>query len=425
MRQLIHHKVFFYTLCVVALSFPYSIALNRITILLLVANWVFEGDYKRKWTIVKTDLPLILLVAFYLLHCVALLYTTNMGEGAYQLEKKISYLAFAVLIVTSAPLTKKEFGFVLKSFLASVIIVSLICLGYAFHRNGYFSTFSAPYWFYWQYNDLTEIVGLQPNYLAVFTSFAIIIVFYFLIERGTKYPAWKKLLLYGLNLYLLVFLVLLAGRTPLVAVVMIVGAGYLWYFYRTGRLLRGLLFIAVVVVALGALIYQLPIMRERMLQTFGIEQQAEWISQMGDGKGGLPSVRLMKWQSSWEIIKGNWFIGISPGDSQDAMQEQYKTQNFQLAFDERFNPHNQYLQVWMGIGIIGLLVFIATLWIPFRRALIHRDYLYIAFIALFALCCVTESILERQFGIIFYALFNALCLQQQRKYVNEIKPVTT
>ncbi|HZY80874.1 MAG TPA: O-antigen ligase family protein [Cyclobacteriaceae bacterium] len=416
-RQRLHHKVFFLTLCVIACTFPYSISANRFTIILLVANWLFEGDFKRKWNVVKSNITVILLISFYFLHAVALLYTTNMDEGMYQLEKKISFLVFTVVIVTTQPLTRREFKFVMASFVASVVVVSFICLGYAVHRNNY--DILHPYWFYFSYNDLTEIVGLQPNYLAVFTGFAIIIVFYFIVENSTKYRLLRTLMMYALILYLTVFLVLLAGRTPLAATLAVVGAGYLWYFYQTKRLLRGLAIVTVIVIALGFLVYQIPIMRERMLQTFGVEQTTEWINQMGNGEGGLPSVRLMKWQSSWNIIKENWFIGISPGDTQDALQEEYKKMGFQLAYDERFNPHNQFLQVWVGLGIIGLIVYLATFWIPLRKAIADVDYLFIAFIAFFIMCCLTESILERQFGIIFYALFNAMFLQHQHDSVTK------
>jgi len=386
-----------------------------------VANWVFEGDFKRKWNVVKSNITVILLIAFYLLHAIALFYTTNIDEGMYQLEKKISFLVFTVVIVTSLPLTRREFKFVMASLVASVVVVSFICLGYAIHRNNY--DILHPYWFYFSYNDLTEIVGLQPNYLAVFTGFAIIVVYYFVIENTTKYRLFRTLAMYALILYLMVFMVLLAGRTPLAAILFVVGAGYLWYFYRAERLLRGLAIVAVIVVAVGLVVYQVPIMRERMLQTFGIEQNTEWINQMGDGQGGLPSVRLMKWQSAWNIIKENWLIGISPGDTQDALQEEYKRINFQIAYDERYNPHNQFLQVWIGLGIIGLIVYFAALWIPFRCAIAENDYLYIAFLVFYVLCCVTESILERQFGIIFYALFNAMLLQRQFGYTTRPKSV--
>lgn len=401
------------TLCVLVASFPYSIAINRITIIVLVANWLFEGDYKRKWSIVRSDTALLALIAFYLLHVVSLLYTSNLGEGNYQLEKKISYLAFAVVIVTSLPLSRKQFDLVLKVLVLAVIVASIVCLGYAFHRNHYLETFRDPVWFYWTYYDFTEIIGVQPNYLALLAGFAIISGYYFLIEYGSAYTTWKKILMYALIAYLGIFLVLLSGRTSLVAMAFIVGAGYLWYFYKTGRLLRGLLAVSILVVALVVVVYQVPIMKERMLQTFGFDEDLHWINQMGDGKGGLPSVRLMKWQGSWNIIKDNWLFGISPGDTQDALQEQYKKLDFTLGFEEHYNPHNQYLQTWVALGIVGLLVFLATLYIPLRKAIKQTDYIYIAFIAMFAICFLTESILERQVGIIFYALFNALLLQRQ------------
>jgi O-antigen ligase len=301
----------------------------------------------------------------------------------------------------------------LKVFVVSTLVASLVCLGYAFHRNNYFETFWQPYWFYWSYYDLTEIIGVQPNYLAIFAGLSIIILFHFIMGSASRRA---KVVMYGMILYLAGFIILLSGRTAMLAMIMIVSAGYLWYFYKTGRLLRGLFVAGGVVIVTGIVVWQIPIMRERLLQTFDIKQQTEWINQMGDGQGSLGSIRLAKWQSSLNIIKHNWLIGVSPGDTQDKLHEQYVALNFTLGIEEHYNPHNQYLQTWVALGIIGLAVFLGTLIVPFRKALAQSDYLYIAFIVLFAISCTTESVLERQVGIIFYALLNAIFLQRQNSY---------
>src|SRR6185369_2443555 len=118
--------------------------------------------------------------------------------------------------------------------------------------------------------------------------------------------------------------------------------------------------------------------------------------------------RWLKWKCAWEVIEKNPIIGIGPGDVHDALQSQYKKIDFSIAFEQKYNPHNQFLQTWVGLGVIGLVSLILCMLIPTIIAYKKGKYLYFSFVIFFALCNITESALERQLGIVFYSTFNSL-----------------
>src|SRR5438105_8194252 len=77
------------------------------------------------------------------------------------------------------------------------------------------------------------------------------------------------------------------------------------------------------------------------------------------------------------------------------------------------NAHNQYLQVWMESGLIGLIAFLCCLFAGLFR--LRNDPAYVSFILIFSLMCFTESFGERQKGIVFFTLFQTLYLGFERK----------
>ncbi len=72
------------------------------------------------------------------------------------------------------------------------------------------------------------------------------------------------------------------------------------------------------------------------------------------------------------------------------------------------NAHNQYLQVWMESGIFGLIAFLLCLGMGLFK--LWENPGYVCFILIFSLMCLTESIGERQKGVVFFTLFQVLFL---------------
>jgi O-antigen ligase len=70
------------------------------------------------------------------------------------------------------------------------------------------------------------------------------------------------------------------------------------------------------------------------------------------------------------------------------------------------NAHNQYLQTWMENGLPGLMLFLFCLLFPFLEKKLTSTH--IVFLLIFSLMCLTESIGERQKGIVFFTLFQTL-----------------
>jgi O-antigen ligase len=110
-------------------------------------------------------------------------------------------------------------------------------------------------------------------------------------------------------------------------------------------------------------------------------------------------------------------IGVGPGDTQDELQKCYQLdedKNWALLYrpDFQYNAHSQYLQTFIDLGIVGLLLFLATLVVAAFIAIKHYDYLFLSFVVLFSFACLTESMLELNKGIVFFSFFISLFLNR-------------
>jgi len=422
LQQIIDKKYNFYlfiglTIIVVSLPFLFThkilFLINRISIAFIILIWLMKPGLRERFKLIRSNYLLMGFVLMYGVELLGLLYSSNISGAASSLEKKLPLLVIPLIIITSEELDIIRLNRILRFFAGSVTIASLICLLYAFHRNNYLEVFSNPNWFYFSYYDLAEILDIQPIYFSVFVSFSFFVII-FLIKNSWLESSWPRRLFYFFwACYLFIFLVLLSGKTSIIATIFIFMAITFVYFQKRKRLLVGLLTILMIVVASGMIISKLPVVKERFLEVLGMNKTSDWVYGDPQRNQPIPEARLVKWQSAFDVIRDNWLFGVGSGDVQDELNKQYEAHDFQAGIAEQFNTHNQFLQTWVGTGLIGLVIFIATLIASVAKAIRLKNHFFLVFIALFMICCLTESMLERQFGILFYVIFSSLFYQRK------------
>ena len=142
-----------------------------------------------------------------------------------------------------------------------------------------------------------------------------------------------------------------------------------------------------------------PVNKARYVEMVDIEQDYK------ENQWGGRSIRIHKWLNTMELISEQPFLGTGAGDMQEKLMETYKKNDFLIAYDLKFNPHNQYLQTWASSGMIGLFLLLAILLYSLIYAIDSKNALYIALVLVIALSMLTESMLQRQKGLVFFSFF--------------------
>ena len=157
----------------------------------------------------------------------------------------------------------------------------------------------------------------------------------------------------------------------------------------------------------------------RILQTFWELKQYQYA---GGVDGHSLTMRFEFWKAAIGVIKQHFWFGVGTGDFHQAMQEQYTLNHSPLSMANRLDSHNQYLSVMVSFGLIGLLIFLVSLLMPFfvpsarpqlspgSSQTSNKSMAYIIFFAI--LCCsfFNEDTLTTQAGVTFYVFFNSVLL---------------
>jgi O-antigen ligase len=126
--------------------------------------------------------------------------------------------------------------------------------------------------------------------------------------------------------------------------------------------------------------------------------------------------RLTSWQLAWQSIQSNWLIGVGIGDVKTTMQLLYATYFPQVLPENRLMPHNQFLLIWMGTGIIGLLVFLISIIYIIIQKQNYKKWLFASLWMIVLSALFTEPLLEIQVGTAIFLYF-ILLFNNQYKFV--------
>ncbi|HXP49624.1 MAG TPA: O-antigen ligase family protein, partial [Bacteroidia bacterium] len=130
----------------------------------------------------------------------------------------------------------------------------------------------------------------------------------------------------------------------------------------------------------------------------------------GNVSGHSVTQRLEFWKAAIGIIKQHWLIGVGTGDVRKAFNAQYEAMHSSLTTNFRLRAHNQYLEIGVASGIIGIVWLLFSVIYPGLKTRKIYTYTYFIFWAIFVMSMFSEDTLETQAGVTFYAFFNSFFL---------------
>jgi O-antigen ligase len=115
-------------------------------------------------------------------------------------------------------------------------------------------------------------------------------------------------------------------------------------------------------------------------------------------------VRLIMWTIATQVLKEHPF-GVGTANVDDYLFSKLTKLKQHTLANKYYNPHNQYLQSGIEIGVIGLAVLLLLLIKATNLAWKQRNYLLLFIVVNLAFNMLFESMLQRQSGIVFYTFW--------------------
>ena len=228
----------------------------------------------------------------------------------------------------------------------------------------------------------------------IYISISLVFSLFFSIKLIKMYPTYKLLILIG-NVIILTTLIYISRKGVLIA-------GMVSFFYIIYREIKSIkyqiLITILAIMSILTLYFIFPNSQKRIKRFFAVETYTKPL----DTKNST-SIRLQVYKCAFKNIPKAGLFGFGIGDVKDEMYKCYQKYAPAIA-EQRLGTHNAYLNVLLGQGYLGFFLFILILFNLFRFSIKSKDVIFTAIILFYLIEFLTENILNRQNGVILFAL---------------------
>ena len=341
--------------------------------------------------------PYLFIAIPFLLVLVSALWSFDMGYTLERLRIKAPFLVLPWALAGIPRFSRREYHFLLYFLVALMVVACLyVGLNYLVHFE--------------EINNLIskgKPIPTPSNHIrfSLVLGFAILSGIFLLQERFAIRYRWERWLILGMTLFLMAFIHVLSVRSGLLVFYVAILVWLLQYAFKTRRWW--------VAALAGVLLVMLPVAAYQLFPSFRAKMEyVRWDllqHQHGTGANYSDSDRLTSVQVGWEIGKRNPLIGVGAGDLKEAVEREY-TVSYPESAPKM--PHNQFVTIFAGTGVIGLGLFILGFFYPILYRKNYRDPLFLALHVVVLVSFLMENTLENNFGVSFFLLFLLLGLNQ-------------
>lgn len=391
-------------LSIIAFLIPLEKRLIPIVIVLFLIVTLFTAFRTKRKFFSKKEIPLYLLVAYFLLLIIGVSNSENVEYAWVEISYKLSFLAFPVLGVLLPRIEKDSLSKIEQFFVVGSIayLILAIAIG-VFHTvtmndTGYLSyiLLSNPY---------------HPTYAATYQAMALFILIRNAAEGNFVFR--KEWVHWILVFLIILFISMLASKAGILAgVISIAMGGYVLLKKRISTVRTGALTAIMLSFCILTTLF-LPGAMGRVDDAIGdintpqlpsTNDLGKNIEQSGHYAESSTALRLVTWSSAWELLLKNP-MGVGTGDTTNELVKIYQAKGEVYAEEKALNAHNQFLQSGSELGWPGLLIIIAVIALLFVQYLMTRTILMLNFLLLISMNFMFESFIEVQAGIVFFCFW--------------------
>ena len=356
------------------------------TIATLFSALVLLKPQKEKNLLSKQNIPLILLILYFLFSALTYLWSEDKISWKFDTQVKLSLFAIPFLYLFGK--TNEEiFKIFAKTFFYASVLISII------HLSVLVYNFTIKDYTYYMLISSYFTLFMHPSYYSLYLDFAIISGFYlFKTNKISTGSFLKGLLFILLNIFLAMSKISIIITFVIIILAIFSITKGKWSLY------------SVLLLSIFAILtyYSSPKFQE-MIQN--IPKYKEILKQPSKAQSST-EIRILTWNATIQIInKNNFIIGNGSGDAKNLLLEFYKANNYIEPYKKSLNSHNQFLETLNSTGIIGFILIVSSIFFSLYYSIKGANYLLFWFLIIIIANFMVESLLNRQNGVLFFSLF--------------------
>ena len=350
----------------------------------------------------------------------SLLWSIDLNESLQGLSKEIAFLLIPICFLVNQDLSRDEKTKILQYFSYSCFGFTIYYLLKAVIR--YIFTKDTSVFFY------HELVTFDVN--AIHMSVYISVAFFYFYTKINKNLLDKLAIA-----IMLFFLVLLSSKNIIIVFFLLLFYASFFHLKIIWNAIR-LFVLSIAILLLGLGFYG------KLKDRFSIELDTNEIQNINNSS--LGSVNNVSVKDAWnkdQFNSNDFFAGAAlriyqarifkemlntdnvylTGYGLNATNKKIKQKRIehQLYYGyDNFNFHNQYIQFFAELGVFGLLLLLLIVFSNLKNALKDKNFVAISFAILMISLFLTESLLSRQRGIVFFIIMYCIFNSKSKSLIN-------
>lgn len=388
------NKISYYHLLLLLASLPFDRFYSHIILISLIIHTLIQ--YKKHSFRPGVKWQLLLLSTVFLVSLWSILYSINMSGAYTELGRQVPIVLFPLLLCFTRLDLKKYRPFLLLAFsMVCTLTVVYLYLDVFFTIRYYHLPFSSFFSSAFINHNFSAPIDMHATFFSMQLVIALVyLLSVVLAERKHPYRLFFLLCM----LILAAGLVQLSAKSVCFCLVPIISFAVPIFLLPKSMRWKFLLLSTVFFVLSTLFILKLNTFKERYVNALQLD-----LSDSAAGESADP--RLARWSAAVELIAKSPVIGYGAGSELPLLQNAWFEKKYYSSYLHRLNAHNEYLSFLLKSGIIGLLVYLATLILGLRLSLLRHDFLFFVFMLLIVFVSVSENLLDVNKGILFYSFF--------------------
>ncbi len=373
---------------------PLSIRFSSMAIaflaLLIIVKFIIKPFSISKKQLLSISLFFVLFLLFFLS-----LLTNYIDFSSFwaELQKKLALVFVPIMYLLSKLPSSEIRKYSVRGLLASMLLSGLalfIKFIYLFPTNSIEDVV---------YHNFTEPLQLGAIYYSLF----LFVIIFLLIDERIE-PDLKKYRIYLIPFFFLLMM-LAASKLFILATIPFL----IWQLFKISKIKSSTKLLILLPIILISLVVIYPVgyrIMELKNTNIDIVKQDSYtnVTQFN----GL-TLRLVQWKFALEILNEHkaWFSGVGISNKQDLLDQKYISSGMYIGSEKPgdrgflgYNFHNQYIETLVGIGIPGMILILLI----FFKAFVSKQLFSLPVYYILVLFFITESVLDRQVGIVFFSL---------------------
>jgi O-antigen ligase len=414
---------YFFLAFIISLFFKSSPAISNVIIGLILILVLFNSRKKDYYLNSPSKKIIFGFLIFFILSIISTLLSFNKTEGLNVLLMRLPLLVFSVIFFLHV--FKKETWLKLLFFYSIATTIASVA---GFFNGVLMMLKTNDSGFLYNDNISALLIGKQAVYFAFYVNCAIFIFLFLLFNKTEIVKKYKVYIIISI-IWLFFINIMLASKTAMISLIVISFISSFYLLIKKKKYFEIVLIMFSILVGIFLISQIFPKILNRFKgitkTDFVFENKSKenhFNAEYDESKWNSTNTRVAIWSCAIEVWQDNLIMGTGIGDRDNALMQKYKEKNFLYAISTNKSTHNQYLDVLVSMGIIGLVAFLIIFFIyPIKIFFKYKEGIAISIIVCLAICFFTENMLNRYQGELIIAfLIPLVCKLCDEKEINTI-----